>query len=54
MFAQTWVNVLFAILILSCFLGWGAVRLLNRIDQEGVVKKAAKAKVINTLTRWLS
>jgi hypothetical protein len=54
MFTQTWANVLSAVLILSGLLTWGAMRLLNQIDQEGVVKKAAKAKFINTLTRWLS
>ena len=54
MFTQTWANVLALVLILSGLLTWGAVRLLNQIDPEGVIKKAARIKFINTLTRWLS
>jgi hypothetical protein len=30
------------------------VKLFNRIDNEGIVKKAAKEKFISTMTRWLS
>jgi hypothetical protein len=45
-------NTLTVVVILG-FLIWGAVTLFNKIDSEGVIKKAAKDKLINAMMRWL-
>lgn len=50
--ANAFDNTLTVVVILGVLI-WGAVKLFNMIDSEGVVGKALKAKVINTMMRWL-
>lgn len=45
-------NTLTVVVILG-LLAWGAVTLFNKIDSEGVVRKALKDKLINAMMRWL-
>jgi hypothetical protein len=53
LFADVLAGNTLPVLVILGFLIWGAVALFNRIDSEGVVKKAAKDKLINAMMRWL-
>jgi hypothetical protein len=50
--ANAFDNSLTVVVILGVLI-WGVVKLFNMIDSEGVIGKALKAKVINTMMRWL-
>jgi len=50
--ANAFDNTLTVVVILGVLI-WGAVKLFNMIDSEGIVGKALKAKLINTMMRWL-
>jgi formate-dependent nitrite reductase membrane component NrfD len=54
LFGESWSSILFSLFILFAIVTWCVVKLFNRIDNEGIVKKAAKEKFISTMTRWLS
>jgi hypothetical protein len=45
-------NSLTVVVILGVLIWWTA-KVFNKIDGEGVIKKAAKDKLINTMMRWL-
>jgi hypothetical protein len=53
LFADAFSNNTLTVVVILGFLIWGAVKLFNTIDSEGVVRKALKDKLINAMMRWL-
>ena len=53
LFADAFSNNTLTVVVILGVLIWGAVTLFNKIDSEGVIKKALKDKLINTMMRWL-
>jgi hypothetical protein len=53
MFAMSMSDNLFYGFLLFCFLCWYGMRIVRDLDRGGEIKKAARAKFLSTLTRWL-
>jgi hypothetical protein len=53
LFADVFSNNTLTVVVILGLAIWGVVTLFNKIDSEGIVRKALKDKLINAMMRWL-